>query len=282
MLDRSTESGMRGTRPVLTLTALALLLAALPDLLRHLELLRQPARTLAVAPSTSSAPLPDPALRPLALLEAGLMQRLEQADREWIPRAEPLPEGGTRYVYRRRAGDPELTLSQVRALIAHPPSHAVERRAIVALLTTLERTGAGVGLIEPIKAGAAAEWDPQARTVRIRPDVPDQGSLEFARVLNHEAIHVAQSCAAGGVGAIPRPLGLLADGAPSQDKPGSRRPGPGRGAVDRTSMQKLEEAVYADLSPAERRMEEEAYALQNRIGLGVKLLAIHCLDGRIP
>ena len=281
MLDRSTESGMRGTRPVLTLTALALLLAALPDLLRHLEPLRQPARTLAVAPSTSSAPLPDPALRPLALLEAGLMQRLEQADREWIPRAEPLPEGGTRYVYRRRAGDPELTLSQVRALIAHPPSHAAERRAIVTLLSTLERAGAGVGLIEPIKAGAAAEWDPQARTMRIRPDVPDQGSLEFVRVLNHEAIHVAQSCAAGGVGAPPRPLGLLAGGASSQGQPGSRGPGPGREALERASMQKLQDPVYADLSPRERLMEEEAYALQNRIGLGAKLLAIHCLDGRI-
>ena len=280
MLGRATGSGMRRTGPVLLLTALALLLAAVPDLLDHLESLQRAARTLAVAPSASSTPLPDPALRPLTLLADGLMQRLEQADREWIPRAEPLPEGGTRYVYRRRPGDPELTLSQVRALIAHPPSHAAERRAIVALLTMLERVRAGVGLIEPIKAGAAAEWDPQARTLRIRPDVPDQGSLEFARVLNHEAIHVAQSCAAGGVGAIPRPLGLFAGGASSQGQHGSRRPGPGRDAIDRATMQKLQDPVYADLSAAERRMEEEAYALQNRLGLGVKLLRIHCLDGR--
>jgi hypothetical protein len=27
-------------------------------------------------------------------------------------------------------------------------------------------------------------------------------------------------------------------------------------------------------------MEKEAYALQNRLDLGVKLLGIHCLDGR--
>lgn len=271
---------MRRTGPVLLLTALALLLAALPDLLDHLKILQRPTRTLAVAPHASSPPPPDPALRPLALLADGLMQRLEQADREWIPRAEPLPEGGTRYVYKRRPGDPELTLSQVRSLIAHPPSHGVERRAIVALITTLERVGAGVGLIEPIKAGAAAEWDARARTLRIRPEVPDQGSVEFARVLNHEAIHVAQSCAAGGVGAIPRPLGLFAGGAFSKGQPGSGRSGPGGGAVDRATMQKLQDPVYADLTAAERRMEEEAYALQNRLDLGVKLLRIHCLDGQ--
>ncbi len=272
---------MGRTGPVLTLTALALLLAALPDLLRQ-QSLPLPARTLAVAPAGADLPWRDPALRPLALLDAGLMPRLQQADRAWIPRAEPLPEGGTRYVYRRRPGDPELTLSQIRALIAHPPSHGAERRAIVALLTTLERVGAGVGLIEPIKAGAAAEWDPQARTLRIRPDVPDQGSLEFARVLNHEAIHVAQSCASGGVGASPRPLGIHPGGTSSPGRQGSRGPGVTQAEVDQASMQQLRDPVYADLSPAERRMEEEAYALQNRLDLGVKLLGIHCLDGRIP
>ena len=208
------------------------------------------------------------------------MQRLAQADRAWIPRAEPLPEGGTRYVYRRRPGDPELTVPQIRALIAHPRSHAVEQRAIVALLTTLEQVGAGLSLSEPMKAGAAAEWDPQARTLRLRPDVPDQGSLELAWVLNHEAIHVAQSCAAGGVGATPRPLGLVdAGGSPKRGRSSSAA-GLTQGADDASAFRQLQDPVYADLSPAERRMEQEAYALQNRLDLGVRLLRIHCLDGR--
>jgi hypothetical protein len=262
---------------VLTLTALALLLAALPDLMRRLEPGARPVHALAAAAAKPEPPPLDPALRPLALLDDGLLERLEQADLDWIPRAEPLPEGGTRYVYRRRPGEPELSLPQIRALIARPPSRAAERQAIVRLLTTLERTGAGVGLIEPIKTGAAAEWDPQARTIRVRPDVPDQGSLEFARVLNHEAIHVAQSCAAGAVGATPRPLGLITAADPPAGGSGSAGTG---GGSDPVAIRQLQDAVYADLSPVERRMEKEAYALQNRLDLGVKLLRIHCLDGR--
>jgi hypothetical protein len=44
-------------------------------------------------------------------------------------------------------------------------------------------------------------------------------------------------------------------------------------------MRQLQDPLYADLSPTERRMEKEAYAVQNRLELGVKLLRIHCLDG---
>lgn len=268
---------MKAIGPLLTLTVLGLLLAALPDLLQGRVPRSQPWTTLA---STGRAPEPppiDPALRPLALLEDGLLQRLADADQAWIPRAEALPGGGTRYLYRRRAGDPELSLPQIRALIADPPSFEPERRSIVALLTTLEQAGAAVGLIEPIKPGAAAEWDPQARTLRLRPDLPDQGSLQLARALNHEAIHVAQSCAAGGVAATPRPLGLLGEPASPRSAPASssRSSGSTSPAID-----PLQDPVYADLGPLERLMEQEAYSLQDRLDVGVKLLRIHCLDGR--
>jgi len=265
---------MRATGPVLTITALLLLLTALPDWLQRHGWPPRRTTTLAASLRSTAPYTQDPALRPRALLENGLMQRLRDADRSWIPRAERLPDGGTRYLYKRRPGEPELTIPQIRALIARPPSHANERDAIVTLLTTLERVGAGVGLIEPIKPGAAAEWDPQARTLRLRPDVPDQGSLELARVLNHEAIHVAQSCAAGGVGASPRPLGATSRTLVAATLASGRVAGP------RRPIRQLQDPVYADLSPSERRMEQEAYSLQDRLGLGAQLLRIHCLAVR--
>lgn len=280
MLGPLAGDSMRGAGPVLTLTALALLLAALPDLMRRLELGPQPGPTFAASAAGSARPRVEPALRPLALLEGGLLQRLKRADQAWIPRAETLPEGGTRYVYRRRPGESELTLPQIRALIANPPSHEREHRVIVNLLTTLERVGVGLGLLEPIKVGAAAEWDPQARLLRLRPDVPDQGSLELARVLNHEAIHVAQSCAAGAVGATPRPLGIVAAGLSASGHPASRGGSQAKRSGASITMPQLSEPLYADLNPAERRMEEEAYSLQNRLDLGVKLLRIHCQVGQ--
>lgn len=263
---------MKGTGPVLALTALALLLAALPDWLRGRSQQPPSSTTFASTGRVIPPPRSDPALRPLALLEDGLLERLKQADQIWIPRAEPLPGGGTRYVYRRRVGDPELSLVQIRALIADPPSFEHERRSIVALLTTLEQVGASVGLMEPIKAGAAAEWDPQARTLRLRPDLPDRGSLQLARALNHEAIHVAQSCAAGGVGANPRPLGL-----PLEQRSTASGTAAGR---SRVQIEQLQNPVYAHAGPRERRMEQEAYILQDRLEVGVRLLQIHCLDGR--
>lgn len=263
---------------MLTLAALALLLAALPDLLRSHSSQPRPWATLATAGRAPEPPPLEPALQPLALLENGLLQRLEEADQDWIPRAEPLPGGGTRYIYRRRAGDPELSLPQIRALIADPPRFRRERETIISLLTTLEEAGAAVGLIEPIKPGAAAEWDPGERTLRIRPDLPDQGSLQLARVLNHEAIHVAQSCSAGGVGANPRPLGLV-----PEVQAGMAGFGDGRLFRDNAPadpIEQLQDPVYADLDPLERRMEQEAYSLQNRLEVGARLLRIHCLTGR--
>ena len=92
-------------------------------------------------------------------------------------------------------------------------------------------------------------------------------------MLNHEAIHVAQSCAAGGVGANPQPLGLALA---SSDAVAAGRDSTARQIV----AHPLDDPVYADLSPRERRMEQEAYSLQNRVGIGTALLRIHCLNGR--
>ena len=255
--------------PVLAITALLLALPMLPDLLVRLQ---RSAASSGPFPLVLGSPEPpqsapvDPSLRPLALLQGGLLAQLRQADNAWVPRAEPLPGGGTRYLYKRRPGDPELTIPQIRALMASPPNREQERRSITSLLRTLDRAGTAVGLMDPLKPGAAAEWDPQARTLRIAPTVPQQGTVEFARVLNHEAIHVAQSCAAGGLGASPKPLGLpLAAGGKTLQLPADHP---------------LQDPVYANLSPLEERMEKEAYALQDRLGVGERLVRALCLDGR--
>jgi hypothetical protein len=292
---------MRRSAPVLLLVAALLLLPALPDLFEWLRRQRQgPAgpgegRELAASAAWGPGAARDPSRSPLALLEEGLLERLRLADRDWIPRAEPLADGGVRYLYRRRPGDPELSIAQIEALIAHPPDHARERTAIVALLRLLDRVGAGLSLSEPLKPGAAAEWDAQQRLLRIRPSVPERGSIEFFRVLNHEAVHVAQSCAAGGLGASPRPLGVsgrptseLSQGGSRAERRAARDPWPDGpagglslpGEADPTGSAPLDDPLYADLSPLERRMEEEAYALQARLGLGERLVRLHCRNGR--
>jgi hypothetical protein len=92
--------------------------------------------------------------------------------------------------------------------------------------------------------------------------VPAKGSREFALVLNHEAIHVAQSCRRGLLQLHPQPLGL------------SR-------AVDAEARRYLSDPLYAKASPRELALEEEAYANQHRLDLGAQLVQTHCRATRL-
>jgi hypothetical protein len=96
--------------------------------------------------------------------------------------------------------------------------------------------------------------------LRIRPDIPSKGSREFARVLNHEAIHVAQSCRNGSLSAYPKLLGL------------SRQ-------VQGAARRHLQEPLYRNSSALERALEEEAYANQDNLQLGVRLITAQCRLG---
>ena len=189
--------------------------------------------------------------------EAALLQQLATADRQWLPRAETLASGAVRYHYRRRANEPKLSVAELRALIANPPSFGAERLAIGELLTVLAKAGVRLELSQPRKPGAAGEWDPAARTMRIQPRVVAKGSVEFARVLNHEAIHVAQSCSNRGLRSRPRPLAL-----PS--------------ALPDHLAAVLNKSVYSKASEQERQLEREAYANQARLSLGAQLVRRHC------
>ena len=106
-------------------TAGALMVSASPSLLH--DLAQRTARSEALTSLiTTLSPAPDPRLAPLALLRKGLFDQLKAADERWIPTSHPLADGGIRYEYRRRPGDPELSLEEIKALIDNPPSHAVE------------------------------------------------------------------------------------------------------------------------------------------------------------
>jgi hypothetical protein len=192
--------------------------------------------------------------------EPGLFAQLGAGDQAWVPRAEPIPGGGTRYVYQKRPDDQPLTLEQIKALMRDPPRFEVERTAIRQLLMQMRQSGVTVLLGSPRKQGAAGEWDPARGVLRIRPDIPLKGSREFARVLNHEAIHVAQSCRNGSLSAYPKLLGL------------SRQ-------VQGAARRHLQEPLYRNSSALERALEEEAYANQDNLQLGVRLITAQCRLG---
>jgi len=193
-----------------------------------------------------------------AAQEPGLMAQLSAADATWIPRVELIPGVGSRYIYKRQTGDPPLSVDQVKQLLRDPPRFDQERMVVRSLLEALRRIGVSVALGSPRLHGAAGEWDPQRRVLRIRPDLPAKGSREFARVLNHEAIHVAQSCRGRGwFQERPQLLGL------------SQR-------LNASAARHLAEPLYANATPHQLALEAEAYANQDRLELGAQLLAAYC------
>ncbi|MFN7870585.1 MAG: hypothetical protein ACK5QQ_00090 [Cyanobacteriota bacterium] len=248
-------AGGRGYRLALVGALTLLVLAALPDVF-------QKAFTLAANTSLPVllerfSPEPPPEERPLALLDDNIFAILSQADRDWLPKAEELVDGGVRFSYKRRPGDPEMTVAELRAMMESPPTYEAEQQAIRSLLASLQAAGVRLSIEPPRKHGAAAEWDHIGGTLRIDPGVLRKGTVDFARVLNHEAVHVAQSCAAGHLRARPQKLGL------------DRRMAPELAAH-------LLEPLYQDTNSQERVLEEEAYATQNRLGSGEDLIKEFC------
>ncbi|MEA5473753.1 hypothetical protein VB716_05915 [Synechococcus sp. CCY9201] len=220
-----------------------------------------PGRTWLRQASAATALRPqDAALTPSQELQ--LFRQLDQGDQRSRPRMTsiPGPGGGVAITYRREPGETPLTATQLHRLVANPPSYEKERVVITALLQALRRLGVTLVLGPPRKSGALAEWEPKTAVLRIRPDAANRGSRSFARMLNHEAIHVAQSCSSGRLRSMPKPLGL---------------PRPASAVLDR----QLSHRVYASASPTERIVEQEAYANHNRLDLSLQLLRRHCRPG---
>ena len=138
-----------------------------------------------------------------------------------------------------------------------PPDYSKDAESITTLLTALNRYGVTVVIAEPNRAGASGEWNPRRGELRISHSVVSQGTRSFRRVLNHEAIHVAQSCFGGSIRSRPRALGLS------------------RG-IDTQAMLHLNGPVYAGITSSHRLLEEEAYANQDELMLGALLLDVHC------
>jgi len=201
---------------------------------------------------------PEPALgSPDQFGRKEVLEQLALADRQWVPKAERFANGSTRFSYRRRTGEPSLSIEEIRDLMAHPPTFSVERQSISRLWQILERAGVDIRLTQPRKDGAAGEWDAKAKTLRIQPAVLVMGSAEFARVLNHEAIHVAQSCKRGSLTAHPEVIGL----------PNNLPP-----ALEFV----LQKPQYRNMSLLAKSLEREAFANQPDLDLGPSLLHTYC------
>ena len=126
---------------------------------------------------------------------------------------------------------------------------------IAGQVSTLESLGIEVVVGDPSINGASAEWDAASRTMTISSETMQQGSGAVLQAMNHEAVHVAQSCNAGGVGSAGAALGIGTSG---------------------EAALALQHEVYEGVSEEEKQMELEAYTLTNQTGAGINAAVDHC------
>ena len=91
----------------------------------------------------------------------------------------------------------------------------------------------------------------------LAPILLNAGSLTFARILNHEMIHIAQSCKGGSINSIPELLGI-------NEK------------INKEKHILLSSKVYKNLSRYEISLEKEAYSYQDNLSAGKYLINKFC------
>ena len=96
------------------------------------------------------------------------------------------------------------------------------------------------------------------KIVEINTSSIDHGTKVFSEILNHEIIHIAQSCIGNNSFDQPRLLNI--------DK-----------KVTKENLFYLNNDIYKDLSPYRKKLELEAYSNQSNLKLGLSLLKKYCL-----
>jgi hypothetical protein len=136
-------------------------------------------------------------------------------------------------------------------------NRSLVEKSVEQLIQRLQLLQVSVVVLEPDQALAQGEWNYRRREIRLHPSLLKSGLNAFSKTLNHEVVHVVQSCSGGSVTDYPRPIGLSSN--PSK-------------AVQEILMK----PPYADQSPKVLELEIEAFMHQNRPDLVSEMLVQFC------
>ncbi|CAI8165628.1 MAG: Uncharacterised protein [Prochlorococcus marinus str. MIT 9215] len=188
---------------------------------------------------------------------SGLISQLSSADLRLRPRAISMPNGSVRYTYKKRAGEADLTLEEIKQRMQNPINYEAEQLAITKILNRLTQLGVSVVIGNTHSNQAAGTWNPSTGTIKLQTSLVQKGSFDFYDTLSHEAIHVAQSCRSGSINGNPSPLGLSLKYSLSID----------------TS---ISHPLYSNDPKENLQMEREAYSHSSEPGYSLVLLDHYC------
>jgi len=168
--------------------------------------------------------------------------------------------GQVSYKYYRKEGEAKKTAAELDKLVENKKNYQQTQRKLAELITTLTELDVLVVLGKPKLKGAAAEWDPNSQTMRIAPNSLENGSDSVLRILNHEAVHVAQSCQNGGINYKPKALGV---------------------ELSPTTIysRQLGSDIYSQIGEKTKRIEAEAYSYEYSSKGTRYFLLTKCVNG---
>ena len=186
-----------------------------------------------------------------------LIYDLKIADEKLTPKEVILSNGKTVYQYFKLNSRKDLTEEEIKERINLGSSfYERERDKIIKLLNKINSLNIN-NRLEYINSGAMGLWIPSQKLILLNTELIKSGSLIFLDVLNHEIIHVAQSCFSKSLTSTPKRIGLPLD-------------------FNKSIQTNLDHKLYSENTKEGLLIEREAYTYSDKDGVSEKLLDKFC------
>ena len=186
-----------------------------------------------------------------------VLRLLKKADKINAPRIVTNPDSSKSIIYKKSNFQKELSQKELMYLIKNPRNFNREQNFVKEALNILNHLGVLVFLLDLKDEKGSAYWLPEKQIIKIDIKTLNAGSLTFAKILNHEMIHVAQSCKGGAINSFPRLIGI-------NEK------------MNEEKSYLLSTEVYKHLSSYQISLEKEAYSYQDNLSAGKYLINEFC------
>ena len=186
-----------------------------------------------------------------------ILRLLKKADKRNAPIIITNPDSSQSIIYKKSNFQRELSQKELIYLIKNPINFYQEQNFVKETLKFLNKLGISVFLVDLNEEKGSAYWLPEKQIIKIDSKTINAGSLTFAKILNHEMIHVAQSCKGGSINSLPKLIGI-------SEK------------MNKEKNYLLSSKVYKNLSKYEISLEKEAYSYQDNLSAGKYLIQKFC------
>ena len=186
-----------------------------------------------------------------------LIYDLKIADQKLTPKEVVLSNGEKVYQYFKLNSRKDLTEKEIKKRINLGSSfYKRDREKIKILLNKVNSLNIN-NRLEYINSGAMGLWIPSQKLILLNTELIESGSNIFLDVLNHEIIHVAQSCFSNSLTSTPKRIGLPLD-------------------FNKSIQTNLDHKLYSKNTKEGLLIEREAYTYSDQDRAAEKLLDRFC------